>query len=258
MNILAVNKAYNSHTHKAPAFSANKRATSVVVNGIKRSLMNTSSLYRNDLAWDDLACFLGEKYQNQNKVNVYCYGCSDGPEAYTLIMSVMSRLKDEAKKFYGIEAVDVDEEMIKRARSGKISVRKSELREIEKHTGQPFSTYIDVNNNTPYRYINGINGIAGSVKPILTDKVRFRTGDIFDDIKKIEPENSIVMFRNAWPYLKEEEQSELIIKLSQHMGRNSMLIIGEWDTLENPSIYYTLNKYGFRGTRVLNCYEKVS
>ena len=55
---------------------------------------NTTSFYRRDMDWPNLAKHLVEKFMYKSKVNTYCYGCSNGSEPYTFIMQMCSRYPD--------------------------------------------------------------------------------------------------------------------------------------------------------------------
>ena len=91
-----------------PLFTSNKRERGIKEDGTLNR--NTTSFFRNDLIWGDFADLLIDKYKNENKVNVYCYACSDGSEPYSVAMLLISRLGLEgAKKFFPIIAVDKDD-----------------------------------------------------------------------------------------------------------------------------------------------------
>ena len=63
---------------------------------------------------------------------------------------------------------------------------------------------------------------------LLTDRVQFSNADILKDYKNIKAENSVVFARNFWPYL-EKDIPKLIARLSEQLGKNSTIIIGNYD-----------------------------
>ena len=96
----------------------------------------------------------------------------------------------------------------------------------------------------------------------LTERIEFSKRDIFKDYKNINPENSIVLVRNLWPYL-EERIPKLISKLAEQMGKNSTLVIGGFDVDACEKIYGVnldreLIKKGFVSTDEPFVFEKHS
>ena len=67
--------------------------------------------------WDSLVQYIGQKYANTPKVNVYNYACSDGSEPLSLLASLMTNFSENfCKKFGIIQARDYDKEAIKNAK----------------------------------------------------------------------------------------------------------------------------------------------
>ena len=65
---------------------------------------------------------------------------------------------------------------------------------------------------------------------IFKEYVKFGVADILTDYKNIEPDNSVIFARNFWPYLGCNEQYKLAENLHSHLGKNSLIMIGEFDT----------------------------
>lgn len=224
---------------------------------------NNTFFYRNDIQWNRLMSFLDEKYRNVPKVNTYCYACSDGSEPYSLIIDLFSNFGDQAKKFLPIIAKDYDEDIIKCAKSGKIFIPSHEMDEIRKHTKGKTNKFLNLNDCNIYFVDNGLCGnnygnLKGNyygVKSKLSDNVIFSTANILEDVKSIIPDNSIVMCRNFWPYMKTKDNvKKLAESLYNQLGNNSILILGSFDEEAPLDVYQELLNAGFsyadRHTRV--------
>ena len=74
-----------------------------------------SWLFRDDMDWDRLAKYQISHFKDKEKVNTIMFAASDGSEAYTDIISLHeSPQKNKGiKKFFPIQAYDIDEEILK-------------------------------------------------------------------------------------------------------------------------------------------------
>ena len=61
---------------------------------------NDTWFYRGRFDYDFFPEFLEEFFQNVEKVNTYFYGCSDGSDAYSFMMSMITKLKEKTKKYF--------------------------------------------------------------------------------------------------------------------------------------------------------------
>lgn len=184
-----------------------------------------------DLDWHKLANILVEKYKNTNKVNIYCYACSEGAEPLSLAMLLIEKLgKEEAQKFFPIIASDIDEEIFKNAQNGIIKLSKWDIDNIKRILGDNYSKYIEFDNN--FKKDPNLNDevCTGRIKSILDGTVIFNGNvDIRKSITNIEKNNSVVLCRNFWPYIPEKDQSQLAKDLFEQLGENSMCVIGSYD-----------------------------
>lgn len=212
---------------------------------------NDTLMFRKDMEWDLLTHFVELKYKNVEKVNVYDFGCSDGSEVYTFLISLLNNVESgAAKKFVPIKAYDID----------KVAIKKAKYEGLSLSTNEKFA--IDWNKDFGYKaFFN--KDKKGSYKPndILSRNIIFKQGDIIKDYKKIKKENSIVFARNFWPYLGDVKSKELARNLGETMGDNSLLIIGDYDLKMSPDEYedgldIILSKAGFKKTIIKNVYEK--
>ena len=213
-------------------------------------------LYRNDTSffrdcdfWPKLSDYLIKKYKDVPKVNVYSYGCSEGSEPYTFIMSMVSKLGENAKKFFPVIAKDRDFFVINLAKSRDWYFLKDEEKAV-----------INANTRSCFnRFFKEIDSNYVFVTDELYDNVNFSVADINKDYKKISPKNSIVFVRNFWPYLKDNDaRQKLLNNLYKQLDKDSMIIIGLFDKMgTNYEIIDLVTNAGFKPTKIDFVYEKL-
>lgn len=215
---------------------------------------NDTWFFRIDLEWDKYADYLIEKYKNQDKVNVYCYACSDGSEPYSLAMILISKLGYEgAQKFFPIKARDIDDYYFSRVERGKIAVNQDDLDRIKQKTKEN-NTFITSLSN----YITDCdsNLREAHLSPELIDTVTFEKGDLREDIKDLPKSNTVLMFRNAWAYLSLEDRQRLIKDITRKLDSTSLFLVGCHDDKHTPEILKYLRQHQFKETGINYCFEK--
>lgn len=221
MKISPINYNYNTQKYKSkasnPSFGVWERE--VCRPGKLYDYKNDTNFFRNPYTWGTLTYFLSEHFENTKKVNVYCYGCSDGSEPYTFIMSMLSSFEKDPEKFFPIIARDFDSEAIQRAESKNCYLKDYEVSLINKCTDDQFEKYFVDNYYGRY-----------SAKKILYNNVDFAVGDILKDYKKINPKNSVILARNFWPYVAQQYSlSNFWKKLYNHLEPGCVVVIGYFD-----------------------------
>ncbi len=229
-------------------------------------------MFRSDIEWNLFSHFVEKKFENVDKVNVYDFGCSDGSEAYTFLISLLNNTSAaNARKFVPIKAYDIDKDAIKRAKKEGVNLSPDEKFAIGWQQKYGFKIFFDeyiLTSACSTKQKYGFKTFFGEgkdkmykPKDVLSKNVIFKKGDITKDYKKIKPENSIVFARNFWPYLDYVECKELAKNLGEKMGDNSLLIIGNFDVAGYEGKYCEdfetiLSKAGFKKTLVKYVYEK--
>ena len=212
---------------------------------------NTTLFFRHDLNlahgievksshnWIGFRKTICDYFKNTNKVNVYDFASSDGSEAYSLIASLIDEAgEEEAKKFFPILAYDIDSTMVEQAQNGEIPCNVDDIYRFNDNIRNiPHNKYFSFENTPkgplPYTFI---------AKKNLKQKVKFNLADIQSSINNIEPSNSLVLCRNFWPYLSEEDRNKTIIELSKRLDDSSLVVIGSFD---DRRAITQLNKCGF-------------
>ncbi len=204
---------------------------------------NYTNFFRGDLSWNEFGKTVVDFFKNAKKVNVYDFGASDGSEAYSLAMYLIEKLGlDGANKYFPIKAYDVDEQIVKMAKSGKINANDTDISYINKNAPNSFERYFDISKNKsmeryPYaiRPKKDINDIA----------VSFNFGDFIEELDNIEHKNCLILCRNFWCYLSQTQQKAAIKKLAEKLDSTSLVVIGEYDRGVASYIDYELRAKGF-------------
>ena len=100
------------------------------VSGTGIMVSNFTTFVRGDLTWKTIGTKLKNEFPN-GKVNVYDFACSDGSEVYSLIIALKEQLGEkEAQRFFPIHASDVDSQIVRMAKSGKIHANRNDIAKL--------------------------------------------------------------------------------------------------------------------------------
>ena len=226
---------------------------------------NNTSFFRDGDFIKNLTDMLSEKFKDIPKVNVYCFGCSDGSEALSFIMNMLANTKEiNPQKFFPIIARDIDPFAIDKAMKQVHHMTKDEKDRVNYYTNGQYDRFVEQPYGEPREPIDKNDcGTRILIKKDLFDNVDFAVGDIFENYKEIEPENSVVMARNFWPYVKGSEKRKQFFKdLYQHLDFGSYFVIGNFD---QKGLIYNLqgdlradleHRIGFKPTSIENVFVK--
>lgn len=213
---------------------------------------NDTWLFRECLDWKRFGKFIAEKYKDLPKVNVYNYACSNGSEAYTFLMEMLSSHGyDTAMKFTPIYAKDYDPKAIDYAKSGIIRIEEGEKGSVNSATDNRFALFFKPNEE--------FGDEIYEPRHYLSSNVIFSQADILEDYRTMPRNNTIVLARNFWPYLKYNDRIELAKNLYNHLGDNCTLVIGSFDnkgSLDATPTRQILESTGFKQTEIENVFVK--
>lgn len=176
--------------------------------------------------WSSFSRLVDKQFKDCEKVNFYDFGCSDGSEAYTIIMTLKEKLGEEkSKKFFPIYAFDTDSVVLKSAKSGIVDATFDDAKEIYYATSDVDKYFFveknsDSNKDYPYKL---------KAKDSLKDSVCFNKGDFLAELDNIEGKNSIIFCRNFWPYLTYKQRDLAARKLAEKLDDSSIVVIGAFD-----------------------------
>ena len=217
---------------------------------------NTTSFFRYDLKtahqdvyapnsfwdgnWIGFRRTIANYFKDVSKVNVYDFACSDGSEAYSLILSLIEELGEETSlKFFPIQAFDIDKTIIKIAQSGVIPCDIDDIRRISENLkNKTKSNYYQISSDP-----NNALKTSFTASDKLKEKVNFKLSDIQSQIDNINPTNSLVLCRNFWPYLSQSDRQQTFKRLCDKLDETSLIVIGYFDT---SAIKLPFEEYGYQ------------
>lgn len=205
---------------------------------------NTTYFFRDDINWERFGDFLIKRYKDVKKVQVYDYACSEGAEPFSIAMILIKKLGyHAAKKFFPIMASDIDKQILIAPKKGIIRPSRKDLVSIDRNMGLMSSEFMKVDFIFSADTSLHDDVCQGEVSPSLRKCVQFRWKNLLKDIDKIKKENSVVLCRNVWAYLSEDNKKYLAEKLCKHLGDNSVLIIGDFDKWKNIDKFFPDNRF---------------
>ena len=225
------------------------------------SLGCNSWLFRDDLDWRNTTKYEAKLFKDKDKVNIEMYAASDGSEGYTKMISLYEHFGREnpeaAEKFFPIMAYDIDNEILKAAKSGLLKTCLADRMSIQMYCEDyedyfgPADKKIDIDNDIKLQAEKTL-----TVKDKLTKNIKFMHGDMFEKIKELKDEsNTILMCRNILGYFLNDKIEEFIKLASEALKSNSLFEIGDHDS-KFFNIKSCMERYGFKQV-MKNVYKKV-
>ena len=216
----------------------------------KDTVRTSTNLFREDLDWFGLVQFMKNHFINKDKVNIFSLACSDGSEAYTMAISILENIPEKIQsKFLPIYASDIDKEILKAAKSGRINIHSVEFLFPERTYGCSLEKYFD--NRSVSIMINGDDisetDTISSYQPIkeLKNSVIYKHSDILTELNNIKDQgNSVILCRNVFPYLSYKYVDDVIETAKNNLKTGSLFIIGDYD-IDIRNIDKKLTKNGF-------------
>lgn len=192
--------------------------------------------YKYSDSWDGFRKTVVEHFKNAPKVNTYDFASSDGSEAYSLILSLIDELGEEAScKYFPIQAFDIDSSVIQTAKKGEIPCQIDDFRRFRENL-------YNLSQSEYFTFSQDEKDSLFIANDNLKEKVHFQQADILSEIDKIEPSNSLVLCRNFWPYLDKDYREEAFKKLCERLDETSLIVIGYFDC---SALNLPFKEYGF-------------
>lgn len=208
----------------------------------------TTNFCRDDIDWKDFGKYLKENFENLSDVDIYCFGCSTGEEAYSLAMLLKKYFDDEDFVINASDIVsDRVEKDIAQQKSGIIVDENNFLRIVQS---------LDLSPNQIKKYFLPNGSTSVKLSSDVVDCVTFEQNNILNSIGRInQNKKSIVMCRNMWPYIKPEEYNGFAQELYSKLKTGSVVVIGSYDCMGECGIEFSdafpmaLLQCGFRPIR---------
>ncbi|MDQ0299439.1 chemotaxis protein methyltransferase CheR [Salibacterium salarium] len=197
---------------------------------LERMTINVSEFYRNPKRWDVLSeQIIPRLKQNSNHLKIWSAACSTGEEPYTLSMILMEKFGENR---HTILATDIDEVILKRARSGLYSDRA--LKEL---SSEVINRYF-IREDPGYR-------VRDKVKNTVTYRKHNLLADTYDT------GFDLIICRNVLIYFTEEAKQEIYLKFNRALKVGGILFVGSTEQIFNPA------RYGFEAEDTF-FYKKVN
>ncbi len=211
-----------------PAYSLMVQGLNPNYSPVKIVNSNYTTFFRDDVKdWNATAKTLSNAFRDTDKVNVYNFACSDGSEPYSLAISLIETLgEEEAKKFFPINALDIDSIILNKAKKGELFCSNKEIKKINKYTSSKMDKYFEK------VFDLGESDTIVRVLPILKDNVKFEKANFTEKIKQIDTPNNLILCRNFWRYLPHNKTAGALVAL-RHLGDNARFMFGDFDSADS-------------------------
>ncbi len=154
--------------------------------------------------------------REEGKITLLSAGCSTGAEAYSLAIAVHSTYGASALRRCRIIGIDIDQEAVTKAKSGK------------------FSRYAlrGMNPSLRDRYLHQESEHAWSVVPLIRNSVEFRKMNLLDasQLRKLNRAD-VILYRNVSIYFSVETRVQVFTALSDLLTPRGVLLTGASETL---------------------------
>lgn len=191
-----------------------------------------TKMFRADLDWNQFTDFMVKHFKDKDKVQILQFASSDGSEAYTQIITLLENYNDKnIDKFFSIEAYDIDKNMYEAANSGLLNMDDKDLRRF-KNRSIDFNKYFELKSDKEIDILNNTleNSQTYNASPVLTDKVNFHHGDMFDVMKNHKDNsNTVVLCRNILNYFTDREVDRFMSFAACNLKNGSLFVTGEID-----------------------------
>ena len=250
MNIQPIT-SYRTNCSSSPTFQScikiynpQKLANADIFSG--KGVRTTSNLFRNDLDWDYLMKQILLSFMDKKAINIYSLGCSDGSEPYSYALYIKDRMPEQIhKKFAPIIACDIDSEMIKIAKSGKINLSCDDFLNMRKYLNNVSKYFKEIDKPIKIRNNIIVDESGYEIAPQIKNMVKFKKSDILTELDKINDEgNSVINIRNVFPYLSENYINKILETLSAKTKPGSIFVFGNFDN-RIPNFKNKLADLGF-------------
>lgn len=258
--------SYNTPPLTSISFGSTERHTNRLLEMSEYPIANCDYFVRNgETPPNKMGELLIHHAANSKEVEMKVWGCSDLSTFVARKMSMLNTIGEEKfhKLFGQIELIDIDEDIINRAKKGLIGATQFELKELEGVIGvrpQKYMTPVNPKgfflDSEPTVMATTMFGDYQRIKPYqLSDSVmndlNIHVGDIREDLRNLpKPRKGvkrIFEFANGWYFLPPQEHVKLVSLLSQKMQVSDMMIVGNCELRQG--IGTLLERFGFCSLR---------
>lgn len=228
--------SYTPSSIQTPTFKSSVRQYKIKTDNpfVEKKISNFTTMFREDLDWDNFTGYLTKHFKDKNKVNVKSIASSDGSEGYSLAMTLMNNHRNESKKFFPIYASDRSKKIIEMANGRKINLTPYDTQKISEMTGNIDKYFTKVSDKKiPEAGLlsKSFNMSTYSPTEELSKTVEFKQSTIEKELENLKDTgNSVILCRNVFPYLNNKETKNVLDLLHTKLAKGSVLAIGNYDS----------------------------
>ena len=258
MNILPVsacsqNKKYQPNFKSCIKIYKPKNVTNLDIFA-KDKVQTSSCPFRPDQNWNNFMRYIFWNFEGESKVNISSFACADGSEPLSYALYLYDKTPKSYYAKFRITASDIDPEMVKVAKSGRINLSDEDFKNIEKYIKNPHRYFNDL--DKPVKITNNIDSDRYSYKinPDVHSLIKFKKSDILTEVKKINTDEYYVLsIKNVFPYLKENYINEVLETMAKKLKSGSIFVYGKYDLLV-PNLKNRLLNLGFFEPKQGECF----
>lgn len=158
---------------------------------------------------------LASKKANEN-IRIMSAGCSTGEEPYSIVMTLMEKYGDSARRLFTVLGVDIDSDAVKSARQGCYS-------------GHSFRNFPE---HLKGKYFDSPRPNVFRVKDIVSDQVEFCLLNLLSETYPDRLQGlDVIFYRNVSIYFEPEVQKSIFLNLSHLLKEDGYLIVSSTETL---------------------------
>lgn len=212
---------------------------------VKDKVKTTTGPFRKDQNWDDVMRYIFWNFEGEKKVNIACLACSDNSEPLSYALYLHSKTPKSYYDKFCITGSDIDPEMIKIAKSGKINLSFEDFTSMRKYIKNIHQYFKE--NGAPLKITNNVDyeKMSYKIDPEVHSMMKFKKSDILTEVKNINPKEYYVLsVKNVFPYLKESYTNEVLETMAKKLKSGSLFVYGKYDLLV-PNFKNKLLNLGF-------------
>lgn len=260
--MIKLDSYYNTSPLASMSFGSTERSTGRRLHKSCESIANCDYFIRQKETFpDEMGEFLVYHARNADEVEMKIWGCSDLSSFVARKMSMLNTIgEDEFRKLFGrIELIDIDEDIVNRAKKGLIGASEDELEDLEHIIGVKTQDYMIPVNSKDF-FLKGEPRMIptapwGEYRPIkpykLSDSIMndldIHVGDIREDLKNLpqprEGVKRIFEFANGWYFMPPGDHVKLVSLLSEKMQASDIMLVGNCELRQG--VGGLLERFGF-------------
>jgi len=198
---------------------------------VKDVTVNTTELFRDSKIWQTMRFRILNRFNGQQRINIWHAGCSTGLEVYSLLILLNElELFDCANVF----ASDINTDVLEVAKKGEYKYRfnvdffdsfNKVIREnpfnFDEYKEVPYSKYFEIDKNKD----------TIRMKPFLLRKPIFRKHDLVKEGNIFYTKFDIIMCRNVLIYFNHDLQNRIFETFHQSLFDKGFLILGAHESM---------------------------